>query len=411
MRVARPWHWSLLNLPFGATGGFVAVTLGYIASQAGMSDAVVGGLVAMNLLPHTWKFCWAPVADITLTRKTWYVASNAVSCLTVLGMGFVPFEEGSLGLLQALIFFNSVAISFLGMAVEGLMASATPREEIGRAAGWFQAGNLGGSGLGGGAALLVAEHVSVRASFVSLAVILAGCTLALRLVPEAPRVMISGPLGRKLVTAIGEVLRDLWRMLASRRGIIALILCFVPLGAGAAQGLFSAIAGRWHASGNLVAITTGVLGGLVAAAGCLAGGWLSDRMRRQVAYALSGVVLAVIAALMALSPQHPLAYAVFTLLYSFGSGMVYGCFTGFVLEVIGGGAIATKYNALASLSNIPIWYMTLVAGWASERHGPVNMLFLDAAAGLAGLAVLVAAIAIVRPGQTPRRPERGLSEA
>jgi hypothetical protein len=38
------------------------------------------------------------------------------------------------------------------MAVESLMAYNTAPSELGRTAGWFQAGNLGGSGLGGGLA-------------------------------------------------------------------------------------------------------------------------------------------------------------------------------------------------------------------------------------------------------------------
>ncbi len=406
MRRARPWHWFLLFLPFGATGGFVAVTLGYIAHQAGMSDTVVAGLVALNLLPHTWKFFWAPIADTTLTRKKWYLLANGVSCLTVLAMGFVPFEAGSLGLLEILIFVNAVAISFLGMAVEGLMAASTPPEERGRAAGWFQAGNLGGNGIGGGLALFIAEHVSTQIAFVALAVILAACTLALRLVPEVPRDVVPGaaqpgPVARRIVASLKEVLADLWKMIGSRRGIIALVLCFMPLGAGAASGMFSAIAGRWHASSSIVAITTGIVGGLVAAAGCLVGGWFSDRMGRRIAYAISGVIIAIVAASMALAPQTAAMYAIFTLLYSFASGMSYGCFTGFVLDVIGHGAIATKYNALASLSNIPIWYMTLVDGWASEKHGPVTMLWVDAGSAIVGLSLLLLAIAIVRPGRTP----------
>jgi MFS family permease len=397
---ARPWHWFLLYLPFGTTSGFVGVTLGYIAHEAKMDDKVVAGLVAMSLLPHTWKFFWAPIADITLSRKKWYALANALSCATVLVMSFVPFETKNLSTFKALIFINSLAISFLGMAVEGLMAHATPEPERGKAAGWFQAGNLGGYGIGGGLALLIAQQVSVSAAFVAVTIMLAACTLALTLVPDAPRDEVEGSLPRRVAVSVQNVFKDLFKTLfTSRGGIIALVLCFMPLGAGAAQGLFSAIASRWGASEHVVEIATGIVGGLVSAAGCLAGGWLSDRMSRRVAYAASGVILAAVAALMALAPQTVETYVVFTLVYQFAAGMVYGCFTGFVLEVIGVGAIATKYNALAALSNIPIWYMTLVDGDVSAKHGPVTMLFVDGASGIAGLVVLLIAIAIVRPGK------------
>ena len=190
------------------------------------------------------------------------------------------------------------------------------------------------------------------------------------------------------------MVRDLWSVVASKSGVFALVLCFVPLGAGAAVGLFSAIAERWHASAELVAASTGTVGGLAAAAGCLAGGWLSDRMNRKVAYAAAGVVLALGAVAMALLPHTAFFYGLLTLNYSFASGLCYGAFTGFALEVIGKGAVATKYNALASLSNLPIWYMTLLLGWVSARHGATWMLLVDAGAGFAGAAALLALLAV-----------------
>lgn len=402
-RTVRPWVWLFLNLPFGATTGFVSVTLGFVLKAQGLGDEAIAGLVALNLLPHTWKFFWSPVADALWTRKRWYIAANIASCATIVGIAFVPITEASLPLLGKLLLINSIAITFLGMAVEGLMAHATPPEERGRAAGYFQAGNLGGAGVGGGLALVIAEHVSTQAAFITIAVILGACTLALRLVPEVPHVGASALPRASVLQTLREsfvhVARDVWSVVASRRGLVGLILCFLPIGSAAAIGLFGAMGEPWGASPELVAVTAGTLGGLVSAVGCLVGGWLSDRMRRAIAYSLSGAFLALVAVAMALAPQSPLFYGVFTLVYSFGSGVAYACFTGFVLDIIGTGAAATKYNAFASLSNIPILYMTKVAGYTSEKHGPIRMLFVDAGSEIIGIAVLLAVIAIVRPGR------------
>jgi MFS transporter, PAT family, beta-lactamase induction signal transducer AmpG len=396
---ARPYHWFSLNAPFGATSGFVAVMLGFLGHEAGMSDSTVAGLAALNLLPHAWKFFWAPIADITLSRKRWYVLANALSCAALVAMAFVPFTKANLGIYQVLIVINSLAITFLGMAVEGLLAHNTPESERGRAAGWFQAGNLGGSGLGGGGALIIAENTSTTVAFLVLAVALASCSFTLFFIPDAPSEKTAGQgnFVRTLIASSTHVFKDLYKTLASRRGIIALVICFIPLCAGAAVNLFGAIAGRWETNAETVAIVSGVLGGVVSAAGCLFGGWFSDQMSRRVAYVLSGVFLAGVAVLMAVSPRNVYTYVGFTLAYQFVSGMCYGCFTAFVLEVIGLGAIATKYNALASLSNIPITYMTVILGGVSDRHGAPTMLLVDAGAGMAGLAVLLLAILIVRP--------------
>jgi MFS transporter, PAT family, beta-lactamase induction signal transducer AmpG len=412
-RVVRPWFWAILNLPFGATSGFVSVMLGFILKKQGMGDDVIASLVALNLLPHTWKVLWAPIADSTLTRKRWYILSNVVSCGTILGLAFVPITKGNLGVIEILVFANSVAITLVGMAVEGLMAHATPPEQRGRAAGWFQVGNVGGAGVGGGLGLWLAEEISTKFAFIVIAAVLFACMAALLAVPEAPRLPAApvekpaaGASGRppwlvriiEVLLRLLEVIREVLQMLFTRRGLVAIVLVFTPIGSAAAQGLFSgSIATQWGADANLVATTTGFAAGIAAAVGCLLGGLLSDRIGRRNAYLAGGALLALIAIAMATSPQNPTTYAIYTLAYQFGGGVAFGTFTGFVLEVIGTGAAATKYNALASLSNFPIWYMTKVDGWASSEHGPVNMLFVDAGSEVAGIVVFIVVLLLVKP--------------
>jgi MFS family permease len=396
----------ILNLPFGATSGFVSVMIGFLLKKQGMGDDIIASLVALNLLPHTWKVLWAPIADSTLTRKRWYMFGNLASCATILAIAFTPIAKANIGVLEWLVFLNSLFITFVGMSVEGLMAHATPPEERGRAAGWFQAGNLGGAGIGGGLGLTIAERVNSQVAFIVIAVSLGACTLALTLVPEAPRLLEEGVVTAKnfwekvklLLRKLWQVVLELGRMVGSRRGIVGLILCFLPIGSAAAAGIFSGETAKvWGASADLVATTTGFAAGIAGAIGCFIGGLMSDKIGRRLAYALAGVIMAAVAVVMALAPQNPTHYAIWSLAYQFGAGIAYGTFTGFVLEVIGKGAAATKYNLLASLSNIPIAYMTKVDGWASVKYGPANMLFVDAGSEIIGIAVFVLVLLIIRP--------------
>ncbi len=384
-RRVHPAVWMLLFLPFGATSGLVSVTIGYLAKQQGLGDAAIAGLVAINLFPHTFKFFWAPLPDTLLTRRRWYFLSNVLSSITLIALGLVPVSAQNLDLLRALIFTNSLAITFLGMATEGLMANVVSADERGTASGWLQAGNLGGAGIGGGLALFLAQRLGSKGAFTVVALLLLVCSVGLIGIHEPVRsVRVS------LAVSLREVLLDLRdTIIRSRTGLLAMILCFLPVGAAAASGLFAAIAGRWNTPADSVALYTGVLAGLVSAVGCLAGGWLSDQMDRKRAYAVTGVFLAIVAIAMALGPHTEAGYAVFTLAYQFGSGLAYGAFTGFVLEAIGRGAVATKYNALASLSNVPIWYMTEFDGLASDKWGPDVMLFVDAATEIAGVAAFL----------------------
>src|SRR6202162_5866393 len=387
LRRPHPIVFMFLIVPFGAMGGYLSVAIGYQLTQAGVSVEEVAALVAFSYIPQTWKFLWAPVADTTLSRKRWYVFAGLVSAVGIFVTGVVPADERSLPLLYAAVLVSNVAVTFLAMASESLMIYNTPPELHGRAGGWFQAGNLGGYGLGGGAALWLAQTLPEPwMAGAALAVACALCGAALWFVPEPLPMARTGHYGRMLV----EVLKDLWRVARTRAGILALLICFLPIGSGAASNLWAAVADDWHASANTVALATGVFSGIVSALGCLAGGYGSDRMDRKTSYALYGLLMAMCTVAMALAPRTEAMYVVFTLIYALIQGLTYAGFTAVVLETIGLGAAATKFNVYASLSHMPIAYMTLVDGWAHTRWGAAGLLNTEAAIGVLGIAVFVA---------------------
>jgi PAT family beta-lactamase induction signal transducer AmpG len=392
----HPVVFLILILPFGVMGGYLTVTIVYLLTQAGVPVEASATLVALSYIPHTWKFAWAPIPDTTLSRKTWYLLAAGVSAVGICVTGIIPTAEESLPLLTGVVLIANVAVTFLGMSVESLMAYGSPDHAKGRAAGWFQAGNLGGQGLGGGAGLWMAQAFSAHwmAGAVLAAMCLA-CCLATLFVSEPQR----APRAPRYYQTLASVASDLWRVARSRRGFLGLLICFLPIGTGAASNLWSAVADDWHASAQTVALVTGVLSGVVAAAGCLVGGYACDRMNRKAAYALYGVLMAAGAVAMALAPCSESMYVAFTLLYAFISGLTYAGFSAVALEAIGRGAAATKYNLFASLSNIPIGYMTWVDGWAAARWGVGGMLYIEALVGVLALLVFVAVAAL---SSTPR---------
>ena len=71
--------------------------------------------------------------------------------------------------------------------------------------------------------------------------------------------------------------------------------------------------------------------------------------------------------------------------YALITGLTYAGFSAVVLEAIGLGAAATKYNVFASLSNMPIAYMTVIEGWAQTRWNVSGMLFDGGIARRGGL--------------------------
>ena len=396
-RPVAPFLFFILFLPFGASAGFVQVTIGFLAHRAGVGDAAVAALVAMNLLPQTWKFLWAPLVDTAWRRRNWYLAANLVSSAAILAMGLLPMTGANVELLSAIIFANGLATTLVGMSSESLMAHLVAPAERGRAAGWSQAGNVGGS-LIGGIGLLIAErtsHAWLPAAVVAAALL--ACSLALLLVDE-PEDDVGRPTVRESLRALAA---DLRALLGSRAGALAVSLSVLPIGAGGAQAIFSAAADQWQTSADVVSFANGVGGGLAAIGGSLLGGWLSDRMDRKFAYAVAGVAIAAVAFAMAALPKTAGVYVACVLAYSACLGICYATFTGFVLEAIGKGAAATKYNLFASLANMPIYAMTRIDGMVSERYGRVAMLLVDGGSGVLGAVLLAGVVLALRGRRVP----------
>ena len=386
----HPAVFMFLIVPFGAMSGYLNVAVVFLLTQAGVSLEASAAVVALSYVPQTWKFLWAPIADMTLTRKRWYLIASIVSAIGIYALGAVPAVESSLGLLTVIVLLSSFASTFQAMAVESLMAYCAAEEAKGRAGGWFQAGNLGGYGLGGGVGLWLSQNVPPP-WIGSLAIALAGlgCAAALLFIREPPMPARS----ETYLQTLKGLGRDLWQVAQSRRGSLALLICFLPIGTGAASNLWAGVAGDWHASADTVALVTGVFGGVASMFGCLGGGYLADRMSRKVAYAIYGVLQALCAVAMALAPRTEWMYVVFTMAYAVLNGFTYAAFSAVTLEAIGRGAAATKYNLFASLSNMPIGYMTAIDGWAAGAFGAGGMLNLEAVVAVLAVLLFVAVAA------------------
>jgi MFS family permease len=396
----HPIVFLLLYIPFGACSGFVSVTIVYLLGRAGVGPVDIAILVSLSLLPQTIKFIYAPLVDLTFSRKKWFVFASISSAISIAALGCIPANEAGLPWLKVLVLICNFSTALLSMAVESLMAHNTPPAELGRTAGWFQSGNLGGNGLGGGLALVIAENTTQQwlPGFV-LALICLLTGIAIRFTHE-PEQMTSRQHQVKnnkyLATvyqsskhAVTHVFQDIWQVAKSRMGYLGLLICFLPIGSGAAVVLFPLYANEWGADANDVAMTSGVMNGLLSALGCVVGGYFCDRMDRKIAYCLFGLLMSACAATMALAPHNLTMYYLFVMLYAFTTGMGYAAFTAFTLEAIGKGAIATKYSIFASLSNTPIAYMSLLNTQIYQDSGSNAGLYCDALMGIVGILIFL----------------------
>ncbi len=393
--VRHPVVWTILYLPFGALGGFIGVALTFLATKHGLS-ITEGALINGSQLLISWlKWLWAPMVDVTLSPRRWYVLSTVASAVGVLTMAVVPLAPSTLWLLLLVIAAASLVNSVVGMAVEAMIASSTPADQIGRTSAWFQAGNLGGNGLGGALGLWLVVHLPKPwEAGAIMGVLFVLCCAALLAAPK-----VEGHRAREApLAATKGVVRDLWQRIKTKGGLLAAILCVLPVGTGAAGGVLTQakVAAAWGAGENEVTLVQGLLAGLVTTIGCFAGGWLCHRLAPRTAYATVGVVLALIAAGMAGAPRTVTMYVAWNLVYAFGVGLAYSAFTAVVLDAMGAGSGATKYNVYASLSNFPIWWLGLLLGFTADKWGAGRMLLVEAGMGVFGVLIFAASVVRVR---------------
>jgi predicted MFS family arabinose efflux permease len=209
----------------------------------------------------------------------------------------------------------------------------------------------------------------------------------------------------KFLKSLLNVGKDLWSLLKSRKGLVVFVAMWLPISAAAMTQLWAAVAKDWHASGDWVVLINGLLGGVISMVGCIAGGWICDRMNRMAAFNLFSLITCACALAAALSPRTEAMYVLYVGLYQLIAGFCYAAWGAVVLEAIGKGAAATKYNVLAGIANFPIQYMAYLNGRAHDAHAPSwlhfdgagLMLLTEAIVPVAGTLVLLTFYFVTKP--------------
>ena len=388
-----------LFAPFGISGGYVGVTLAFLLARSGLSTLEITTIIAGTLWVQTWKVLWAPVIDTVGDPKLWYGVGAAAVGATILAMSVLPATARGVPAITTLALLSSAASTLVSMSSEIFMAQSVPPELRGRASGWSQAGNLGGSGVGGGLGLVLAEHVAQPwVSGAVLALLCLACWGCVRFVPPALRTHVAAP---SYLAQLRGVVRDVWDVARSRAGYLAIILMVLPIGSGAAP--WSAIAGEWRAGADLVAVVNGVGGGLASAAGALVGGYVCDRTSAIRAYCAFGLVVGAIAVAMAWCPRSPATFVVFTLAYNAVVGCGFAAYVAIVLQAIGQRSAATNFNLMAALANVPLAIMTSFDGWVHDRFGTNAMLYGELALPALTIAAFAVFAVATRPAGRARR--------
>jgi MFS transporter, PAT family, beta-lactamase induction signal transducer AmpG len=380
----KPFYIFLLVLPAGISFGFVSVALPYLLIHRGFSVEATAAIVSIGVSANLWRFVWGPVADLTLTIRKWYGIAVAACVITLLLLCSIPFTTKGSVLLTVIVFISQIAATFVMLPVGSIMANRIEAHKKGRAGGWFQAANVGGTGLGGGAGLWLTTHYNIMTAGIVLCVACVLCGLIVLAIKDVQR-----DHQETVVHEIKMMGKDIWSMLKVPLSLFVIILILLPIGTGAASNLWSAIAADWKTDADTVALVTGILSGVVGIAGSIIGGFIADKWGNWIAYLGSGILCALVTIIMAILPYQPSVYIGGVLAYSFALGLLNAAFSSVLLFAIGKKNAATKYSLLSSIGNLPVVYMTAFDGWAHDHYNSKYMLLAEAAVGILFVVICV----------------------
>jgi hypothetical protein len=376
----------LLILPGGIFSGFTITPLPYLLGQAGVPVDRIARIGSLLYFPQILYFFWAPVVDMKLRRRAWLVLVSCISAACV-GIAIPLVGARHVGLITA-IFFAGMTINVLVSAAQGglMVTSLTPAAQA-KAAGWTQAGNLGGGALGAGITLWLLGRLPVAVAAAATTAMTALPSLAALTIREAPP-----QAGIGLIERMGKIGKELWAVLRTRRSLWGLLLLAAPVGSGAAQNLLPAVASAYGVGQQGVVWVNGMAGGLVLSLGSLLATLLPGEWDRRLTYAGAGVLNA-LASLTLMAGHRPGVYFAGTIFYLITTGFCYARFLALVVDVLGPGehGTSTRYSLFLAAGNLPIAYVLSLDGLGYRLFGTRGLFGVDAGGNLLVFAVVGAA--------------------
>jgi MFS family permease len=360
-----PWLFVLMPLPFGIFSGYIQTALPWLLRHMGYPVDSIGAIVALILSPMAFAFLYSPLADFGLRRRTWMLLMSAVSAVLLAAAILLLRTHAHLA---TWLLFLGYAVSLFTTSCSGGMLAATLAEPAkSRGAAWMQGGMLTASALGGALLLYFSKRLTLPELAAAAALLVAAPACVALTIPE-PRPQTDL---KNLLKTCATMGREIRATLFSRKSLPGLLLLFAPVGSGAAQSLFAAMARDYHVGMRGVLLLNGLLGGVLNMLGAYVAVIVPAHWDRRVAYAAAGLACATTGAYLALAPLSPIHYYAGVALYMFTTGACYGFFLGVVMVTMGepGLSASSRYAILVSLGDLPIVYMTVVEGWSYKLFG------------------------------------------
>jgi PAT family beta-lactamase induction signal transducer AmpG len=390
----------LLYFAQGLPFGLIDFALPAWLAQNGASVAAIGGILAMIILPWTFKLAYGFVMDRYAflamgRRRPWILAGQAGLFTVLVAMAIVNPTVGQVELLTVFAFFLGLTSAVQDVAVDGLAVDVLPAEEIERVNGFMFGGQAIGMAMGAAISGTLIAYQGLPAACLALAMMVGAILILVVSVRERPGERLlpwtSGAASQRNLDlhlgAFAPIVRNLLRAMFTRQTLL-LIPAFIA--ASAAWGIFLGLAplytanslgwakdtySGWSGQANLAA---GLAGGLLF--GLMAERWGAKRM-----FIVTALTSACCSLVMLVLPSGPGGALPFIgAIFAFTSLNVLRCVTAGALsmQLCSPAIAATQFAVFMAILNLGRALAGASLGWLDELGGIPAMFMAMAALGL-----------------------------
>ena len=288
----------LLYFAQGLPFGLIDFSLLAWLAQNGASAADIGSVLAVVILPWTFKLAYGLVMDRYAflamgRRRPWIIIGQLGLVAAFVAMAFVNPGVHQISLIAAFAFALGLSSAVQDVAVDGLAVDILPADEIERVNGFMFGGQAIGVATSAAASGYLIAYYGLPAAVLTLAAIIAAILVLVLIVRERPGERLlpwtSGAASQRNLDlhlgAFGPIFRNLSAAMFTRQTLIlvpaliavvaawGIFLGLAPLFAANILGWEKNIYSAWSSQAMLVAgLASGLLFGLAA------GRWGARRM-------------------------------------------------------------------------------------------------------------------------------------
>ena len=223
----------LLYVAQGLPFGLIDYGLPAWLAQNGASAAAIGGVLAMIILPWTFKLAYGFIMDRYAflamgRRRPWIIVGQLGLVAAFVAMAFMNPGAEQIGLIAALAFAMGLASAFQDVAVDGLAVDILPADEIERVNACMFGGQAIGTAAGAAISGYLISYSGLPAAALTLAAIIAAILVLVLVVRERPDERLlpwtKGAASQRNLDlhlgAFGPIIRNLFAAMFTRQTLI-----------------------------------------------------------------------------------------------------------------------------------------------------------------------------------------------